>query len=221
MKIYRIVVACIVVCCFSLIGGQKVAASENISSENVSSEKNTPSDALNLDFETIDKQLADDVKNYHIPGMAVAVVDKEGILFEKTYGVCDSSDRPFIIGSMSKSFTALAIMQLVEQGKVNLDASIDKYINGDEWFAAGTDHGRITVRNLLNQTSGIKTYQPLGDLKSTDSYGSHVYANGNYGLLGLIIESTSGMSYEDYVTTYIFEPLKMSQAAASSGFPNT
>ena len=220
MKVFKMVVACIVACVVTcslcLLGGQKVIAfAEETESENGSSESNALSNIWNLDFETIDKQLAEDVKNYHIPGMAVAVVDKDGALFEKTYGVCDNPERPFIIGSMSKSFTALAIMQLVEQGKVDLDASIDEYINGDEWFAAGTDHKRITVRDLLNQTSGIQTYQAMGKLKSTESYGSHVYANGNYGLLGLIVEAASGMNYEEYVTTYIFEPLKMSQATAS------
>lgn len=116
--------------------------------------------------------------------MAVMVVDKDDILFSNTYGNCENIDTPFMIGSMSKSFTAIAIMQLVEDGKINLDNSISKYIDAAEWFVQDSDCGKISVRNLLNHTSGITTYQRFGKLEVTDSYGQHVYANANYGLLG-------------------------------------
>ena len=144
-----------------------------------------------VDYESIDAQIAEDVKKYHIPGMAVMVVDKDDILFSNTYGNCMDLDTPFIIGSMSKSFTAVAIMQFVEDGKINLDDSILDYIDAAEWFVQDSDCEKITVRNLLNHTSGITTYQRFGKLEITDSYGQHVYANVNYGLLGLIIESVS------------------------------
>lgn len=61
-------------------------------------------DALEYDFDKIDKDLAEDVETHHIPAMAVIVVDKDKVLFCKTYGGCKSEDTPFIIGSMSKSF---------------------------------------------------------------------------------------------------------------------
>lgn len=137
------------------------------------------------------------------------------MLFEGTYGECESADQPFIIGSMSRSFTALAIMQFAERGCIDLDSQIDAYIDPSEWFVTGTDYSRITVRDLLNQTSGITGYAAFGSLESTDSYGSHIYANANYGLLGLIIEAVSGMTYEEYVTRNIFEPLEMKHSAAS------
>lgn len=167
------------------------------------------------DYDEISDQIADDVEKYHIPGMAVMVVDKDSVLFQETYGNCDSIDEPFIIGSMSKSFTALAIMQLVEDGKIDLDSPITEYIDASEWFINNADCNKITVRDLLNQTSGITTYQTFGKLESTDSYGRHVYANANYGLLGLIVQDVSGQSYEDYVTDNIFEPLGMEHTAAS------
>jgi len=167
------------------------------------------------DYEKISEQIADDVEKYHIPGMAVIVVDKDNVLFQETYGKCDNIDTPFIIGSMSKSFTALAIMQLVEEGKIHLDSPITEYIDTSEWFVDCVNCHRITVRNLLNQTSGITTYQTFGKLKCTNSYGSHVYSNANYGLLGLIIEAVSGMTYEEYVTKNIFNPLGMEHSAAS------
>lgn len=167
------------------------------------------------DYSSIDKQIAEDIEKYHIPAMAVAVVDKDSVLFENTYGNCENADLPFIIGSMSKSFTATAIMQLYEQGKIDLESPIDAYIDTSKWFEENTDHSRITVKDLLNHTSGITTYQTFGSLKSTEQYGSYEYANANYGLLGLIIEAVSGMSYEQYIEQNIFEPIGMSHSAAS------
>lgn len=98
------------------------------------------------DYITTDELLADNVKKYHVPGMAVMEVNKDGILFQGTYGECTDINQVFIIGSLSKSFTATAIMQLVEAGSVNPDESISKYIDCDDWFAKGTDYERITVR---------------------------------------------------------------------------
>ena len=167
------------------------------------------------DYSSADKQIAEDIEKYHIPAMAVAVVDKDSVLFENTYGNCENADLPFIIGSMSKSFTAIAIMQLYEQRKIELESPIDEYIDTSKWFEENTDHSRITVKDLLHHTSGITTYQTFGSLKSTEQYGSYEYANANYGLLGLIIEAVSGMSYEQYIEQNIFEPIGMSHSAAS------
>ncbi|MBJ8325563.1 serine hydrolase domain-containing protein [Streptococcus pacificus] len=168
-----------------------------------------------IDYEKIDLQIRQDVKNYHIPAMAIVVVDKEQVLFSKTYGNNVTIETPFIIGSMSKSFTALAIMQLVEAGKINLDSPISEYIDCSEWFIEDKNSKNITVRDLLNHTSGITQFQRFGELKSTNFYGQHVYANTNYGLLGLIIENVSGMTYEDYINENIFLPLGMKNSAAS------
>ena len=72
-------------------------------------------------YDTIDGQLKREREELHIPGMAVVIVDAKEVLFAGTYGDCSSIDTPFLIGSVSKSFTALAIMQLVEEGKIDLD----------------------------------------------------------------------------------------------------
>lgn len=153
------------------------------------------SDTDTFDYDDISSEIEKDIEKYHIPGMAVIVVDKENVLFSGTYGNCDSIDTPFIIGSMSKSFTELSIMQLVEEGLIDLDTPISEYMDASEWFIDEKDCDRIMIRNLLNQTSGITTYQTFGNLSSTSSYGSHVYANANYGLLGL---STRPDSKEKY-----------------------
>lgn len=168
-----------------------------------------------IDYEAVSIQIEKAREKNHIPGMAVCVVDKERVIFEEIYGNCTSIHQPFIIGSMSKSFTALSIMQLKEQGKVDLDAPVSQYTDASKWFTNPADSNEITIRDLLHQTSGIDTFQTFGKLEKTDFYGTHVYANTNYGLLGLVIESVSGMSYEDYVTENIFRPLNMEHSAAS------
>ena len=171
--------------------------------------------AEDIDYQAISQQIAKDVEAYRIPAMAVIVVDKDQVVFQETYGENVSPDSPFIIGSMSKSFTALAIMQLVEKGKVDLNAPISTYIDASKWFVKDGQDEKVTVRDLLHHTGGLGTYQTFGHLEITDSYGKHLYANANYGLLGLIIEAVSGESYESYVTKHIFQPLKMSQSSAS------
>ena len=166
-------------------------------------------------YEAVDKALAVNVSKYHVPAMAVVEVSSDEILFSGCYGDCTGPDQDFIIGSLSKSFTAVAINQLVENGQVNLDSSITEYIDCGKYFKEGTDYARITVRDLLNQTSGINTYATFGNLVSTDSYGSHVYANANYSLLGVIVHDVTGMSYEDYMQNNVFSPLGMENTYAS------
>ena len=95
-------------------------------------------------------------------------------------------------------------MQLVEEEKVDLDTAISDYIDTSAYFINASDGDRITVRQLLNQTSGLGTYQRFGNAKITESYGQHQYANINYGLLGEIIETVSGISYSEYMNKNIF-----------------
>lgn len=160
-------------------------------------------------YTKINEYLQRSVETLNIPGMSVIIVDKDDVLFSGTYGNCDSIETPFIIGSMSKSFTAACIMQLVEEGKINLDNNISVYLPD------ATDGNKITVRQLLNHTSGLGEYQCLSNYSITDTYGTHQYANVNYNLLGKIIENVSGMSYDEYVTENIFTPLGMVHSAAS------
>lgn len=168
-----------------------------------------------LDYDKIDEQLKSDVKSYHIPGMAVIVVSPDEVLFSGTYGNCSSIDTPFLIGSMSKSFTALSVMQLAEQGKIELDESIAAYLDCSRYLKDPEDGERITVRQLLNQSSGLDTYHRFGSASITEMYGKHEYANVNYSLLGKIIESVSGESYSDYVEAHIFAPLEMVHTSAT------
>lgn len=169
----------------------------------------------NIDYEAVSKELETKIKKNHIPGMSVVVVNSNEVVFSKTYGNCKSIDTPFIIGSLSKSFTALSIMKLVEEGRIDINKPISTYIDTSLYFKNKEDGDKITIKQLLNQNSGIGTYQKLGSIETTKNYGKYEYANANYNLLGKIIESVSNESYSDYVTKNIFEPLEMNHTSAT------
>ena len=160
-------------------------------------------------IDEIDSYLTDAVSKAHFPALSVTIVDKNDVLLSKCYGSCESVDTPFWLGSVSKSFTALCIMQLVEQGKVDLDTNIVEYLPN------ATDGNKITVRQLLNHTSGLGEHQNLDNYRIVGKQGVHAYANVNYSLLGAIIEAASNTSYESYVTDNVFRPLHMSRSAAT------
>ncbi|MCH5164736.1 MAG: beta-lactamase family protein, partial [Clostridiales bacterium] len=160
-------------------------------------------------YSDIDSYLQTCVKNADIPAMSVTIVDRNSELFSQSYGNCPNCDTPFLLGSVSKSFTAVCIMQLVEQGKIDLNNNIATYLPN------ATDGDTITVRQLLNHTSGLGEYQTLKNYKIINKQDVHNYANVNYSLLGEIIETVSGKSYDDYITENIFEPLQLSHTAAT------
>src|SRR6266496_1945628 len=112
------------------------------------------------DIAKIDAYVSAQMQANHIPGVALGLVHNDQIVHLRGFGSADSTGRavtphtPFLLASVSKSFTALAIMQLVEAGKVELDAPVQRYL---PWFrlADPAASARITVRHLLNQTSGL------------------------------------------------------------------
>jgi len=193
------------------------------------------------DFAAIDRFVQSEMDAQRIPGLALGIVQGDRIVHIRGFGKADRSGRdvtpqtPFIIGSLAKSFTALAIMQLVEAGKVDLDAPVQRYI---PWFRVADEEAsaRITVRNLLNHTSGLSTktgrsFQGSGDTSDralekavrklstaqlTKPVGAtHQYSTINYSVLGLIVQAVSGQSYERYIQEHIFGPLQMRDSFTS------
>lgn len=160
-------------------------------------------------FDNIDNYLSSSFKKANFPAMSITIVNKSDVLLSKAYGDCKNTNTPFLLGSVSKSFTALCIMQLVEQNKINLDEHISKYLPN------AIDGNKITVKQLLNHTSGLGEHQNLTNYKIVTKQGEHKYANVNYSILGKIIESVSGMAYEEYVEQNIFEPLLMTKSATT------
>ena len=167
------------------------------------------------------------------PGVAIAVVKDGKLVHSEGYGVAnlewDCPIRPdtvFCLASITKQFTATAIMLLEREGKLCLDDPITTYLPDYPM------HDRIiTITHLLNHTSGIKSYTSLDnfmpdiskkDLAPADllAYFKDIplgfepgtrflYNNSGYHLLGLIIEKIAGMSYEQYIQQHIFRPLDM------------
>lgn len=176
------------------------------------------------------------------PGLAYAQVENGEITAkgfgERTIGSGESvtASTPFPIGSVTKSFTALAIMQLVEAEKLELDDPVSQHLP-----AFSQDPARaVTVRQLLNHTSGFSTVQGNSQHGNADAsqlglleYATQLaqiapantpgevweYSNANYQILGAVIEQISGKRYADYVEERIFEPLGMTNSLVVVG-PN-
>lgn len=175
----------------------------------------------------LQKRLATD----NIPGLAIAVVHGDSIIMTKGYGntgdgTAVTENTPFAVASLSKGFTAVAILQLVESGKINLDDPFTKYI--PEFNASDPRFRLITVRQLLNQTSGMSDKgfseftlrdQPLMSAEAIARMNSatltsepgeaYHYHNPNYNLLARIVEKVSGETFAIYVGRQIAKPLDM------------
>lgn len=199
--------------------------------------------AGSVDLARIDAFVAGEMQANRIPGLALGLVHGDQIVQVRGFGTSDRAGHPvtpqtpFLIGSVTKSFTALAIMQLIEAGKVDLDAPVQRYL---PWFrvANASASAQITVRELLNQTSGLPNNPDIedravltGDTHTTLEQlvrglstvpldrpvgSAFEYANTNYCTLGVIIEAVSGEPYAAYVQDHIFAPLQMSHSYASA-----
>ena len=159
--------------------------------------------------DALDGYLADAFPASGLPGLAVAVVDANGVRYLGTCGDVDGADETFLIGSLSKSLCAVAVMQLVEDGLVDLDAPAALYAPE---YATPPE---VTVRSLLNQTSGFGYFDALADARVGESAGEFSYANANYDLLGRIVEDVSGEDYGTYLREHVFDALGMDDTSVA------
>jgi CubicO group peptidase (beta-lactamase class C family) len=181
-----------------------------------------------------------------LPGLQYIVIEADGELFEYAGGWADigkksamTHDTTMMACSMTKTFTAVAILQLVEQGRVGLHSEIDRYLPGIPY--AGR---QITIRQLLTHTSGIPNPLPLRwahlveDDASFDESAAlarvllenqklafepgrkYAYSNIGYWLLGKIVEQLAGESYPDYVRKHILSPLSVSKGELDFVIPD-
>ena len=166
------------------------------------------------------------------PGISISIIQKGKLIFKNSYGIADletktdlNSKTNFNIGSLTKQFTALAILQLAESKKLSLNDHLNKFFPRLDKKVAET----ITVKELLTHSSGIIDHYDLTNtknmkhahindvlnaIKNIDSTyfvpGSHFrYSNTAYCLLSLIIEKVTGLGYAQYLRKNIFIPLKM------------
>jgi CubicO group peptidase (beta-lactamase class C family) len=166
------------------------------------------------------------------PGVAALVAKNGQVIYRKAFGMANleldvpmTPDMVFRIGSITKQFTAVAILQLLEQGKLSLDDEITRFIPDYP-----TQGHKITIHHLLNHTSGIKSYTSMSEFSMVlrkDHAPSQIidifkdepmdfapgerylYNNSGYILLGYIIEKISGQAYEEYVDEHLFKPAGM------------
>lgn len=194
-----------------------------------------------IPYDAIHTYIEGQMRRLKIPGASLAIVEGDRIVhfhgFGRAHpgGEAPTPQTPFVLGSTTKSITATAVMQLVEAGKVELNAPVQRYL---PWFRVADPiaSSQITVRHLLNQTSGlpmipgmvnladlddrpdacIRQARALSSLKLSHAVGTTFeYSNLNYNLLGLIVEAASGETYTDYIQGHIFEPLGMVHSYAS------
>jgi D-alanyl-D-alanine carboxypeptidase len=181
----------------------------------------------------IDRIAREEIDQKKVASYAVAVVKDGRIVLARGYGFANlENDVPataetiYRLGSITKQFTAMAIMLLAEDGKLSVDDELTKFLPDYP-----TGDRKITIRQLLNHTAGLKDYTRTKDF---DKFARHdhthaemlalfqneppefkpgtrwAYSNANYYLLGMIIERASGQSYEDFLDERIFRPLNMS-----------
>ncbi len=191
------------------------------------------------DWAAIDAYVEAQRNGARIPGVALGIVRGGQIVHLAGLGTAGPSGQPvtpqtpFLIGSLSKPFTALAAMQLAEAGKLDLDAPAQSYL---PWFrvADAAASAQITVRHLLHHTSGLPNGAGLAPLLEGEgvTLEAHVrnmagvrlnrpvgasfeYSNANYIVLGLVVQVVSGQPYAEYVQQHIFAPLQMSHSYTS------
>lgn len=183
----------------------------------------------------IDSILNKSMSDSNLPGMAVGIIKNGESIYSDVkgkdgYGEELTETSPMFIGSVSKSFTALAVMQLVEEGLVLLDTPIIEYIS---YFRVANPKlsESITVRQLLVQQTGLsrkqqvtssdynatlkERVQALSDMEATAENGKEFnYLNDHYTILGLLIEEVTGKSYANYMEENVFNPMGMINTTA-------
>lgn len=178
----------------------------------------------------VDRAVAEEMKKQEMPAVAVAVAQDGRIIYSKAFGVADlennvpaTTETLIRTGSLAKPITAVAAMTLVEAGKLDLDAPVQKYCP-----AFPQKSWPITTRELLSHTSGIRHYKE-GEIDSTRHFKSmsdgfsifasdpllfepgtkYSYSTYGYTVVGCVIEGASGQNYYDYLREHVLTPAGM------------
>jgi D-alanyl-D-alanine carboxypeptidase len=183
--------------------------------------------------DAVDDYVTAQMQKRHIPGLSLAVIKDGKVVKMRGYGLASvelgvpaTEESVYPLASLTKSFTATAVMMLVEEGKLGLDDHVSQHISGlpARW-------GEITIRHLLTHTSGVAGDPIPWSLDTVNKYypqdeylklivnaplqfpagTRYSYANSDYFLLAVIIEKASGKSYADFLAERIFKPLGMTE----------
>lgn len=197
--------------------------------------------ATSIEPQKVDEVVEHAMKTFNVPGMAVGIIHKNEIILAKGYGVADIStgvpvdaQTNFGIASNSKAFTATALALLVDQGKLDWDDAVKKYIPEFKMYNEYVTE-EFTIRDLLVHRSGLGlgagdlmvwpdghdfTPQDIIDniqyLKPVSRFRTkYDYDNLLYIIAGVVIERVSGQSWQDYIQDHFLTPLEMTRTAAN------
>jgi CubicO group peptidase (beta-lactamase class C family) len=185
-----------------------------------------------LEKEAIDKYVEEYIQRNGLPGASIVVVKDGEIIYEKGYGH-DSEGKLLTknslmrIASVSKTFTAFAVLQLVDEGKVNLDDPIVKY--SPELTMEDPRLQRVTIRHLMSHTSGIPNPTIVAKADTleegvnrlhnwqlqSDPGDKYAYSNVNYWILAQLVEKVSGEKFAHYLSMKVFAPLGMNDTLSA------
>lgn len=194
--------------------------------------------AIRYAVKVIDAWLPSKIQYDRIPALSVGIIHNGKLVYKRGFGFADielpesaTPNTSYRIASISKTFTTVAIMQLVEQGKLNLDDKILKHL---PWFKAKTkdsDSRNITIRQILSHTAGVfrdgntphwanDKFPGVAGLQKAlskavifENLTRFKYSNFGFALLGEIVKKVSGVSYDEYVSKNIIKKLGMERTA--------
>jgi CubicO group peptidase (beta-lactamase class C family) len=186
--------------------------------------------AAQPDFSELERVAIGELKEKNIPGLAVAVVSGEQIVFAKGFGAANvetgepvKSEMLFRLGSTTKMFTCAAVVMLAEEGKLRLDAPVGDHVKGLHPKIA-----QLTPAQLMTHTAGLRDESPMNGLHDDTALAAGIlkwkedmfftepgriysYANPGYWLAGLLAETVDGCSYADLMNARLFQPLGMTR----------
>ena len=198
-----------------------------------------------LTSDTLDKFIRKYMREGKVPGLAISIIQEGGIIYSKGFGARDlemglpMTPQTLIgVGSITKSFTAMAIMKLVEAGKLAIEDAVAKYLPSPPF----SNHPEIQIQHLLSHSSGIPAidaslmqmfylfgdYSRICPIQSREQFLAHIadaeeyiifkpgerffYNNDMYVCLGFLIEDLTGQPYRDFIRSEILTPLNMTDA---------
>ncbi|MEN9686269.1 MAG: beta-lactamase, partial [Bacteroidota bacterium] len=197
-------------------------------------------------YPVIEKMYSEYAEKNHFPGYSFGIMLDGKLIHKGSGGYADlehkipaGPESMFRIASMSKSFTAMAILKLRDEGKLKLDDPVYLYIPEMSGQKLTTDAPEITVRNLLTHSAGFPEDNPWGDRQLADTDAdlialikkgisfsndpglAYEYSNLGFAMLGYIIKKITGIPYSEYIAKNIWKPLGMTQAEWEYGKVDT
>ena len=176
----------------------------------------------------LDSEIAGYMKRNNAPGMQFALVDLNGTEYIRSYGYENlqtrkplTPDRLFQIGSISKSMAAIAALQLVDEGKLDLHRPVREYL---PWLPWKTEYGAVSLHHILTHTTGMpgggSLFFPANRWTHRQRYApgtSYFYSNMAFNVVGRLVELCDGHPYQESLETRVFRPVGMSSSQSSLG----